>query len=506
MAAELWDILDFLEQLPSFQSLDEATRTDLPRRMQVRYLRHDSMLDEEKEGGAWLLRIGAIEVRDNLDGRLVDRIAEGGLILTEPLRHKHQNAALLEDSLLYHLPSATLAWLHERYPNWPGGEQRACALHHAEPAPSTAGSRLDIPLSRLPLPRAPTCGEGLSIRDAAQLMTEQRSDTLLVERPDGLLSGIVTDRDLRERVVAGGTDPDQPIVAIASSPVQCIHHDLLAAHALDRMSRGGFHHLPVLDETGRARWLFSDDILVEVLGEHGIRATKHLQRAQDIDDLMLAWRHTPKPLDQPAAIPLHIRLAQYNQRLKLMLQKASRLLELEQEPEPCGALAANELLPGQPPCLHGLVGPLREWLERQGLNAVEHERHAPESEQLIGFFRDAAIDAAGQAHPEIDLLRQVVEPIRTLAKRYPLDLTTEGCETILRLQQAAEHQPDAPQFTQLIRACEQAWVLAMRRSHHGWPQPLISVATLEPAERHILRQGLQAYAELQAASPPEASA
>jgi len=495
MSAELWDILDFLEQLPDFQRLDEATRNELPRRMQVRYLRHDTPLDADDEGGAWLLRVGAIEVRDNRDGHLVDRVAEGGLILTGRLRTAHLGATLLEDSLLYHLPRSALSWLQERYPDWPGTDRPISALRHAEPAPTEPENRLDIPLSALALPLAPTCHADLSIREAARIMSVQRSDTLLVERHDGLLSGIVTDRDLRERVIADGIDPALPVAEIASGRVQCIHRDLRVTEALDRMSQRGIHHLPVLDDNGRARWLFSDDILVEVFGEHGIQATKRLQRALDIDDLVLAWQRSPEPLDQPSAIPLHVRLAQYNQRLKLLVRRASELKGLSREPEPCGPLAANELLPHQPLCLTGATAPLSAFLEHLGLSVTHRAGSTGSAPMLIGFFRDTAVDSEGEPHDAIDLLRQIVEPIRRLAQRYPLDLATEGCETILRLQQAAVRQPENPRFAPLIRACEQAWLLVMRHSRGAWHEPIVQVAALDPADRHIFRQGLQALAE-----------
>ena len=46
------------------------------------------------------------------------------------------------------------------------------------------------------------CGTSLSVREAAQLMEAEGAGCVLVEGRDGL--GIVTDRDLRTRVVATG--------------------------------------------------------------------------------------------------------------------------------------------------------------------------------------------------------------------------------------------------------------------------------------------------------------
>lgn len=506
MAAELWDILDFLDTLPDFAELDEATRNDLPRRMQVRYLRHDTPLDESNEGGAWLLRVGAIEVRDNLDGRLIDRVAEGGLILSERLEERHQGAVLIEDCLLYHLPRSTLAWLSNRQPDWPGPSEQDGAIHHAEPASKDAAEPLEIPLSELPLPTVPICLGKLSIRAAARLMRDSHSDTLLVEDEDGTLCGILTDRDLRNRVLAEDTDPSQPVHTISSGPVRCIEHTRPVIEALNRLHREGIHHLPVLDERGKPCWLFSDDSLVALLGDPGIHAGKRLERAHDLDELEQAWRLTPEPLDQPASIPLHIRLAQYNQQLLRLLSRAAGLLDLQSPPTPAGALADRELLPQVALPLDNVATPLSNWLVRIGLPHVAPDTNtrALATEAPIGFFRDQIIDRAGNTHDTLNLRTQIVDPIRAIAEsmltEQESEIEDQGSRTIALLRHAAQRHPDRPQFSALIRACDHAWLLAMwinRKLPPGqYQEPVVAVADLSPADRHILRQGLRAMCDL----------
>ncbi len=517
MAAELWDILDFLDTLPDFAELDEATRNDLPRRMQVRYLRHDSPLDESHEGGAWLLRVGAIEVRDNLDGHLIDRVAEGGLILSERLEERHQGAVLIEDSLLYHLPRSTLAWLRSRQPDWPGPSEQDGAIHHAEPASKDAAEPLETRLSELPLPTVPICLGKLSIRAAARLMRDSHSDTLLVEDEEGTLCGILTDRDLRNRVLAEDTDPSQPVHTISSSPVRCIEHTRPVIEALNLLHREGIHHLPVLDEQGKPCWLFSDDSLGALLGDPGIHAGKRLERAHDLDELEQAWRLTPEPLNQPATIPVHVRLAQYNQQLLRLLNRATRLLDLQSPPTPAGALADHELLPRMSLPLNHVSPPLADWLIRIGLPHREPNSkiQAATTEAPIGFFRDQIIDRAGETHDTLNLMTQIVAPIRAIAasllpeSRLSEDepaIKDEGSRTIALLRLAAQRHPDQPQFAALIRACDHAWLLAMR-ANQALPagqyhqEPVIAVADLSPADRHILRQGLHALTDLNGSTP-----
>ena len=51
-----------------------------------------------------------------------------------------------------------------------------------------------------------TCTPETTLRDAARLMDAEEVSSVLVELDDGEF-GIVTDRDLRSRVVAGGSPP-----------------------------------------------------------------------------------------------------------------------------------------------------------------------------------------------------------------------------------------------------------------------------------------------------------
>lgn len=67
--------------------------------------------------------------------------------------------------------------------------------------------RVESLVSRPPV----TCPPTTSIRDAAGLMARERISSVLIPHPDG--PGILTDRDLRSKVVALGRDPDTPIRA-----------------------------------------------------------------------------------------------------------------------------------------------------------------------------------------------------------------------------------------------------------------------------------------------------
>jgi|AGTN01.2.fsa_nt_gi Predicted signal-transduction protein containing cAMP-binding and CBS domains len=90
-----------------------------------------------------------------------------------------------------------------------------------------------------------------SVRRAARTMAEQNVAALLVS-DDGVVRGIVTERDITARVVAPGLDPDStPLSRVMTADPYSLRADDSIGEALELMRRHGFRHLPVLDGEGR---------------------------------------------------------------------------------------------------------------------------------------------------------------------------------------------------------------------------------------------------------------
>ena len=86
-----------------------------------------------------------------------------------------------------------------------------------------------------------------SVREAARLMEEEDVGSLPVVEEGVRLVGIVTDRDVAVRVVAGGLDPDSTQVAEVASPdviTLTPDHDL--DEALGLMAQAQVRRLPVV--------------------------------------------------------------------------------------------------------------------------------------------------------------------------------------------------------------------------------------------------------------------
>ena len=119
----------------------------------------------------------------------------------------------------------------------------------------------DAPVASLLRSPAVVCAPGTPIREAAQRMSDAGANAIVVDlAPDGL--GILTDRDLRMRVVAAGLGGDVPVSVAMSAPAYTCSADRPAGDVLLEMLDRGLRHLPVVSAAGELLGMIEDMDLV----------------------------------------------------------------------------------------------------------------------------------------------------------------------------------------------------------------------------------------------------
>jgi len=117
----------------------------------------------------------------------------------------------------------------------------------------------------------------VSILDAAKLMAGKKIAALIVTDDAGKLIGIVTERDMVFRAVAGGLDPSASTIAdIMTANPDTLSPNDSAADALELMQTRNYRHLPVVEDGSciavvSIRDLFSS---VKLALEESIRETE----------------------------------------------------------------------------------------------------------------------------------------------------------------------------------------------------------------------------------------
>lgn len=111
-------------------------------------------------------------------------------------------------------------------------------------------------------PRPPLALPGTAhVSDAVRLMRDERIGAVLVtldERP----VGIFTERDVLVRVAFSSLSPETPLSDVMTGNPETLGIDDGVAFALNRMIHGGFRHIPVVDDDGRAVGVLSQREIV----------------------------------------------------------------------------------------------------------------------------------------------------------------------------------------------------------------------------------------------------
>lgn len=145
------------------------------------------------------------------------------------------------------------------------------------------------------------CEPSVSLREAARLMVEAGASSLLIELEDGEL-GILTDHDLRSRVVAEGLSLETPVREVLTTPVFTVHAEQPAPELTLAMLDHGIRHLPVLSATDEVLGVVTDLDLLAAQARTPFVLRRAIADAGNAEEL----RHAAARLN-PTAIALHHR-------------------------------------------------------------------------------------------------------------------------------------------------------------------------------------------------------
>ena len=92
-------------------------------------------------------------------------------------------------------------------------------------------------------------GPAITVREAARKMSERHVAAVLVTESDDTLDGIFTERDLLDRVVVPGLNPDAtPLSKVMTAKPATVSPGDTVREALALMDAKGIRHLPVAVE------------------------------------------------------------------------------------------------------------------------------------------------------------------------------------------------------------------------------------------------------------------
>ncbi|WP_119393454.1 DUF294 nucleotidyltransferase-like domain-containing protein [Salinibius halmophilus] len=276
--------LDFLTRFPPFDELPNNILEQLSGRLAVSYLRQGEAWPSKP--GLAMIRAGAFELY-NQDGELIDRLSEGELLGVQSLLQRQSanvHATCIEDALLISLSLNDCDWLIAQAPIVDTflrllGERRVAWGQRSAQQQSLPSHDKVMHCMSTDLLTAPT---SITIQNAAELMTEKQVGSLLVVENQELL-GIVTDRDLRKRVVATGLPLNTSVASILTSRPITISPNATVFDAMLIMAEHSIHHLPVVDRQLCGLITSTDVLRYRELDP--VNVIKRIKRCHDVEQI-----------------------------------------------------------------------------------------------------------------------------------------------------------------------------------------------------------------------------
>ena len=260
------------------------------------------VVPDQKVTHLHIVRRGAVEVRDR-DGVLLARLGEGDVFGKDALADKAPadiRALALDAGQLLLIEASRLEALCAAHPPLryflaPRAGLGEAAGHARADSAESGANLLHTPVGRLVARRPVTVTPDTPVRDAARTMSSQGISSLLVVDGAGALVGILTDRDLRSRVLAAGRSPECSVGDVMSPSPATIEASGHAYEAMLIMARSHYHHLPVMDD-GKLVGMLTDTDLLQRHSTSPLFMVGDVHRCNDVADLAAATTNLRKLL------------------------------------------------------------------------------------------------------------------------------------------------------------------------------------------------------------------
>jgi CBS domain-containing protein len=280
--AGLSEIVRFLAQRAPFDALAVEELAEVAAQAAIEFHLRGAVILSEDGGPVTFLRVihsGGVDIAH--DGRLLDLLGPG-----DTFGHAAMLSGLppgfearaAEDTLCYRIPVAVARPLLDR------ARRRELS--------SGAAAEGHQPVAKLIRSATVTAKPSESIGTLAERMTNAGAAAAVVMLDDGQV-GIVTDRDLRSRVLAVGRNGGVRVDTAMTAPAYVVAPDRLGADVLYEMLERGIRHAPVISERGHLVGVLEDADLFAAQPHSWFGARRAIARARNLDALAEAADRLP---------------------------------------------------------------------------------------------------------------------------------------------------------------------------------------------------------------------
>ncbi len=299
------DITEFLKKVPPFQFLSEAELKGMAEIMSLDFYPRDTVILRQGDEASDALRIikkGGVKVslrNESGEEMMIDHRGEGDTFgLMSLIGHEKQKTTVtaLEDTICYLLARAKILKLIEENPTFTEYflqshfskyiDKVYREMHNKSLFYGSSDHLLfTTPVGDIATKEVVTVRDDATIKQAALEMSKHHISSLIVMDAHHLPAGIVTDRDLREKVVARSRSANDPVRDIMSLPLVRVDVKDYCFEAVLKMIKHNIHHILVIKE-GKLKGVLTNHDLMLLQGTSPLSFAKDLESQDTIEGLV----------------------------------------------------------------------------------------------------------------------------------------------------------------------------------------------------------------------------
>lgn len=309
-ALPLEKLKDFIKTVPPFHLLPRITMDELMRTLMIEYFPKGETILSPKgplTQFLYIIRSGGVRfLQSEKDGKGGDRIYdyrdEGdffGLISLLSGEPSPFTIVAEEDTLCYLIRKEVFKKLLGEYPDvflyFTSGPSKGFKQFDAGSLPMDPSVRGGAGVQQVLFAcrikdvmhtNVLTCPPEETIVGVARRMTERGVGSMIVVDDIGVPVGILTDGDLRSKVLASGKLINLPVMDVMNQPVQCVSPNAFCFEAILSMTTNRIKYLPVMDGMKLLGIISEHDLMVSQ-GNNPVAVIKGIQQATTIEQVVL---------------------------------------------------------------------------------------------------------------------------------------------------------------------------------------------------------------------------
>ncbi len=312
-ALPLEKLNDFMKTVPPFHLLPQGAVDELVRTLVIEYFAEgDTILSPARAPSQFLYVIRSGGVRFLLsekDGQGGDTVYDYrderdffGLVSLLSGKPSPFTIVAEEDTLCYLLRKKVFRKLMEEFPDvfayFTSGPSKGLKQFDTGPLsmesfalePGTEQVLFTSRIKDVMNTNVLTCPQEETVVGAARRMTEREVGSMIVVDNKGVPIGILTDRDLRSKVLASGRLANLPVTDVMNRPVLSVSPGSFCFEVILSMITNRIKYLPVMDGM-KLVGIISERDLVVSQGNNPVAVIRGFQQARSIDELVAIRRN-----------------------------------------------------------------------------------------------------------------------------------------------------------------------------------------------------------------------